>query len=234
MVLDDRPRDRLQHHGLTGPGCRHNQPALALADGGDEIHDAGAVLTLIMLQIDPFLRVERGQVIEKNLVPRDFGIFQIDLLDLQEGKVSFALLRGADLAGHGVACPEVETPDLGRRNIDVVGSRQVIGVGGAKEPETVRERLQHPFPVNDPVLFSLGLENGEDQLLLAQVRGSVDLQIPGNLVQLCDVALFKLGQIHDRLFCWGPLGHITPLPPMSKFLKGPARNHLTGKPPRFH
>src|SRR6059036_106758 len=213
VVLEDPPGDRLQHHGLTRPGLRHDQPALALADRGDEVHDARAELARIMLQIDPFLRIERSQVVKQDLVARDLGILEIDLLDLEEREVALALLGRADLAGYDVSGSQIEATDLGWGDVDVVRSGEVVGVGSPKKAEAVRECLQHALPVNDPVLLGLGLENGEDQLLLAQVRRAFDLQLPGDLVQFGDIALFELGQIHDRFFSSRHLRHTLPFPP---------------------
>src|SRR5437773_9621268 len=115
-------------------------------------------------------------------------------------RLALALLGRADLAGYNVSCSQIEATDLGWGDVDVVRSGEVVGVGSPKKAEAVRECLQHAFPVNDPVLLGLGLENGEDQLLLAQVRHACDLQLPGDLVQFGDIALFELGQIHDSFF----------------------------------
>src|SRR2546426_255394 len=138
--------ERLKHHGLAGPGSRHDQPALALADRGDEFHDAGAVLVRIVLQIDPLLRIERGQVVEQDLVAGDFGVLVIDLLDLEQGEVPFALLGRADLAGHDIAGSQVEASDLGWGDVDVVRSGEVVGVGSPKKSEAVRERTTSTSP----------------------------------------------------------------------------------------
>src|SRR5439155_20177361 len=106
-------------------------------------------LARIMLPTVPLLRVERGQIVEQDLVACDFGVLEIDLLDLEEREVALALLRGADLAGDDVSGSQVEAPNLGRGDVDVVRSGEVVGVGSPKKPDAVRARLQPALPVND-------------------------------------------------------------------------------------
>src|SRR3989442_15639521 len=99
---------------------------------------------------------------------------------------------------------------LKQRNItelnEIARELKIEGAANLRKQELIFAILQAQT-VNDPVLFGLGLENGEDQLLLAQVRRSFDLQLPGDLVQFGDVPLFELSQIHNRFFSRRHLGH---------------------------
>ncbi len=54
-------------------GGRHNEPALAFADGRQEVHNATAGGNALGFHLDALLRVERRQVVKENLVTRLFG-----------------------------------------------------------------------------------------------------------------------------------------------------------------
>ncbi len=114
VIFHDAVGNALQQHGLTGPGRRHNQPALAEADGRQQVHDPRGVVFRIGFQVDLVFRVQRRQVVEKDLLPGHFRIFIVDRLHLQQGEVALGFLGLADLPGNGVTGPEVEPPDLRR------------------------------------------------------------------------------------------------------------------------
>jgi len=64
------------------------------------------------LQLDAFLGIERGEIVEENLVARLLGRLEVDGLDLDQGKILFAFVRRADVAADGVAGLEVEFANL--------------------------------------------------------------------------------------------------------------------------
>src|SRR3546814_2239387 len=74
-------------------------------------------------------------------VTHRLGIVEIDLDQLGEREIAFAVARGANLALDGIAGAQAIFADLVRRDIDVVGTRQIIGFGRAQEIERVRENL---------------------------------------------------------------------------------------------
>src|SRR3546814_14496267 len=74
-------------------------------------------------------------------VTHRLGIVEIDLDQLGEREIAFAVARGANLALDGIAGAQAIFADLVRRDIDVVGTRQIIGFGRAQETERVRENL---------------------------------------------------------------------------------------------
>ena len=78
---------------------------------------------------------------------------------------------------------------MGRRDIDIVGAGKVVGVRGPQKPEAIRQRFQDTFTVDHSILFGLSLEDCEDQLLLAEVCGPLNLEIPGDLIEFGDVTL---------------------------------------------
>ena len=76
-----------------------------------------------------------------NLMPDFFRVLEIDRINLKQREITLAFLGAADQAFHGVAGAQAETANLGRRDINVVGSSQVIRVGGSQETEAVLQDL---------------------------------------------------------------------------------------------
>ena len=168
--------DVLQHQCLARLRRRHDQSALALADGRDQVDDArGDVLgaAVAALQGQSFLGVQRGQVFEQDLVLDRFRRVEVDLVDLEQGKVAFVVLRRADLAADGIAGAQVEAANLARRDIDVVGTGEIGTVSAAQKAETVLQDLQNPVAEDILALPGLGLEQAEYDVLLAHARGVI-------------------------------------------------------------
>ena len=101
-----------------------------------------------------------------------------------------ALPSGHDDAG--------EAADLGGRDVDVVGPRQIVGVGRAQEAEAV---LQHfDDALADDLHFLIGqlLEDGEKQFLLAHGRCVFDLKIFGDGQKFGWRLLLEILEFHLR------------------------------------
>src|SRR5882724_10719259 len=94
--------------------------------------------------------------------------------DFQQRKIAFAFLGAADVAFDGIAGAKPEAADLRGRNIDIIGSRQIIGVRRAQESESVGENLNDAFADNVGFLDRELFENCEHQLLLAHGAGIFD------------------------------------------------------------
>ena len=122
------------------------------------------------LELDAVLRIERRQVVEEDLLARDVGVLEVDRLDLDQGEVALPLLGRPDLPGDGVAGAQVELADLGGRDVDVVGARQVVVLGRAQEAEPVRQAFEHALREDQSLLLGLRLQDLEDQILLAHAR----------------------------------------------------------------
>jgi hypothetical protein len=168
------------------PGARRgdDQRALALAERGQQIHDAGRELVGRRLELDPLLRVERRQVVEEDLLLRAVGRLEVDGVDLDQREVALVFLGRADLAADGVAGPQVELADLRGRDVDVVGPRQVAVLGRAQEAEAVGQDLEHALGEDQPFLLRLRAQDLEHQLLLLHRGGARDLELLGDLDQL--------------------------------------------------
>ena len=71
---------------------------------------------------------------------------------------------------------QVEVADLRGRDVDVVGAGQIVVVGRAQEAEAVGQDFQHAFGEDVAFFFALGLQDLEDQVLLAEAAGAGKLQ----------------------------------------------------------
>ena len=129
VVRRDRVGERLHDHRLAGLGRGDDQPALALADGGDEVDDPRGEQALLGLQPQPVLRVERGQLAELGAAAGVLGRHAVDRVELgQRGVLRpvvapahglllpvVALTGGLDRPGDGVALAQAVTLDHRQR-----------------------------------------------------------------------------------------------------------------------
>src|SRR5271154_2610697 len=108
MIDGDGIGDGLQHHRLSSARWGDDQAALTFADGTEKIEDATGHVFLGRFHLQAALRVERSEVVEKDFVASDFGIFEVYGFDFDQREVTLAVLRRTDLAGDGVAGTEIE------------------------------------------------------------------------------------------------------------------------------
>ena len=216
MVLGDGVGQLLQQDRLPSAWRRHDQATLSLADRthqvdhahrqvvGDhvavQLREFGDVLVdhalgARLAQVQPLLGVEWGQIVEQRHLLADVGVLVIDRLDLQQGEVALAVLGRAHLAADRVAGAQIELLDLARRQVDVVGTGQVVVVGAAEESVALGQHLQDALGEDQPVALGLGLEQTEDQLLLAQVGDPFEFVLLGDLEQFADGLLFQRREV---------------------------------------
>ena len=191
VIGGDGIGDGLQHHRLAGARRRDDQSALALADGAKHVEHAAGEVFFGGLEANALLRIERREIVEENLVARDFGIFEIDRFDFNQREVALAVFRRANLAGNGVAGAQVEFADLRRRDVDIVRAGEVVVFGRAEETETVGEAFENALGEDEAVLFGLSAEDLEDQFLLAHAGGAGDIELLGDLREIGDVLVFQ-------------------------------------------
>src|SRR6185437_5985567 len=96
----------------------------------------------------------------------------------------------------GVAGLEVEFSDLRRRDVNVVGARQVVVVGRAQESITVRQDFQNTFGEDVAFLFALRLEDFEDQVLLAHAARAGEVQRARDFCEFGYVLFFEFCNGH--------------------------------------
>ena len=197
MIGRDGIGDRLQQHGLAGARRGHDQSALALADGREQVHHAAGEVVLDGFHLQPGLRIKRSQVIEEDLVAGFLGRLKVDGVDFDQRKVTLAFLGRADLAADGVAGAQIEAADLRGRDVDVVGTRQVVVFRRAQKAEAVGQAFEHAFREDQAALLRLHLQDLEDELLFAESGEALDAQIFGDLVELLDAHVLQLHQIES-------------------------------------
>ena len=195
MIGGDGVGDALQQHRLTGARRRHDQAALAFADGRQQIHHAAGVIVADGFQLQPLVGIQRRQVVEEDLVARFLGRFEVDGIDFDQREVALAFLGRADLAADGVAGAQIETADLAGRDVDIVGAGKVVVLGRAQEAEAVGQAFQHAFAEDQPALFGLGLKDLEDQFLLAQAGGAGDVHALGHVVELLNAHVLQFDEV---------------------------------------
>ena len=172
------------------------RPRWPFAHRRQQIHDAGADVFADGLQLDAFLRIERRQVVEEDLVARFFGRLEVDGFDLDQGKIFFAFVGRTHLAADGVAGLQVEFADLRGRDVNVVGAGEIVVIGRAQKAVAVGQDFQHALGEDVAFFFALRLENLEDQVLLAQTAGAGQIQRSGDLGQLGNVLFFEFSDGH--------------------------------------
>src|SRR5512143_393051 len=183
MVLQNGTGDGLKQHRLTGTRRRDDETTLSFADRRGEIHDTGAIFFTIELKIESFFRIERGKVVEENLVPSNFRVFIVDLFDLEQREIALAFLRRPDLAGHDITGSKVESANLRGGDVDVIGTGTVVGVRSPEKPEPVRQGFQHTLAEHNAVFLRLRLQDREDQFRLSEISGPRGLEVAGGGIQ---------------------------------------------------
>jgi hypothetical protein len=140
--------------------------------------------------------IERRQVVEENLVFLLKGIFEVEVLDLEQREVALRVFGRANLARDRVAGAQVEAADLRGRYVNVVRARQVVVVGRPKKAEAVWQALEHAFSVNRLILLGRFLKNREDQILFSQARRILDAELTRQLRKIGDFLLFEFLEMH--------------------------------------
>src|SRR5439155_24824932 len=135
------------------------------------------ILSIRHFQLQPFIGIQRRQVIEKDLVARLVRMLEVDGFHLDQGEVPFSIFWRTHLSGHGVAGAQVELANLGWRDVDIVGSRQIVVIRGSEESESVRQGLENTFTEYEAALFGLGLEDLENQFLLPHSGSSLNVEV---------------------------------------------------------
>ena len=103
----------LQQYGFTRFRLSHNQSALTLSDGSEEVDDAGGELAAGMSgDVDFLIREHWGEVVEWDTVADFFRQAAVNLVDFGQREVFLAGFRGTDGAIDGVSILETEEFDL--------------------------------------------------------------------------------------------------------------------------
>ena len=137
--------DLLHHRRLARLGGRDDQPALPLADGREEVDDAGRQVVLVAglghLEVQPGVGEQRGQILEAGAVARLFGVEPGDRVDAEQRRVLLVVRRRAARPFDVVALAQGEPPGLADGDVDVLGGRQVAAA--AQEPVALVAQVEH-------------------------------------------------------------------------------------------
>src|SRR3546814_13118730 len=109
-------------------------------------------------------------------VADDIGIVEIDGGELGQREIALAVLGPADLAFDGVAGTQAAFTNLIGRDVDVVGTSEIVRLGAAQETATVGQHLDRAEPHDLTTQIGLFLENPAQPLMLAQRQSHRDPQ----------------------------------------------------------
>ena len=144
MIGSNGIGDILQQDCLTGFGLCHDKAALALANRGKKVNDAGGQVAARMPgEVDFLVREHRGKVVERDTVTDVVRIAAVYLVDLGKREIFLAALGWTDGAIDRVPVFQAEKLDLGKRHVDVVRRSEVVIVGGAQETTIVASDFEH-------------------------------------------------------------------------------------------
>ena len=96
VVRRDRVGEGLHDHRLAGLGRGDDEPALALADRGDEVDDPGREDVRLGLEAQAVLRVERRELAELGALARLVGAEPVDRVEVRQRGVLRAGVARAD------------------------------------------------------------------------------------------------------------------------------------------
>ena len=103
--------------------------------------------------------------------------------DLEQREIALAILGRADRAFHRVAGAKAEAADLRGRNINIVGTGQIIGFRRAQKAEAVLQGFDHALAHDLDIAFGEFLQDREQHVLLAHRGGILDLELLGESQQ---------------------------------------------------
>lgn len=154
---------------LPALGGETDEAALALADGGRQIDDAGRGGVLAVLHEQALVGEHRGQVGELRAQGHDLGGHAVDGRHLLQGRELVVGARRARRARDHVALEQAVLADGGEPHVDVVLAGQVAG--GAQKAVAVAHDVQHAGDLGEALGLADGLVDGVHQLGLLQARG---------------------------------------------------------------
>src|SRR5205085_6825534 len=93
MIGRNGVRDRLEQHRLSCSRRSYNQAALSLSDRSEKVeYSSGKILFSVRsFELQPFIRIQRRQVVEKDLVSSFVWMLEVDGLDLDQGKITLTV-----------------------------------------------------------------------------------------------------------------------------------------------
>src|ERR1051326_6709843 len=174
MVLRDGVGHLLQQDRLARTRRGDDQAALSFADRCKQIHRAHVDFLAHGFQDESRGGEERRQVVEEDFVLRLLGVFLVYRLDLEQRKETFLVLGWTNLPGDDIACLQIEAANLRRRDVYVLGTRQLIVARRTQESETVRQDFQHALAEHQTATLGIGTQDAEDEFVLLEGADALD------------------------------------------------------------
>ncbi len=184
MILGDRVGHLVKQDCLSRARGRHDDAALAFANRCHDIDDAHAEIAVLRLESEPLIGILWAQVVERDAILGLLGIFRVDALDLEQREVPFPRLGRPYLSTDLVSRSQAESLYLRRRDVDVVRPREVAPVLAPQKPVPLGQNLQYAITVQHDVGIEQILLDLEDEILLPETRGAVNLEPVGHLLEL--------------------------------------------------
>ena len=129
VILEDRLGHLLHQYCLASARWGNDQTPLAEADGCYQIHHAITYLARFRFEDNPFFRMQRCQRIEGLATSHLIRVSMVDRLDTKQRKVAFVFFRRSNLSRYRHARRKSKAAYLRRRDIDVVGTGDVMVTG---------------------------------------------------------------------------------------------------------
>ena len=169
VVFGDRVGDGLEEHGFAGFRRRDDQAALSATDGCHQVNNAPGDIRRNRFQVEHLAWENGCQEIEMRATFGDFRVHAVNGFYAQQAIVLFVILRWTNLAGNHISCAQAEAANLRLRDVDIhiAGQETLL----SEETEPVFNDFQHACAENVALLFGMGLEKPENEVLFFE--GSV-------------------------------------------------------------
>ena len=112
---------------------------------------------------------------------RALRLAEVDLANLEQREIAFAVLGRADFAGNSVTGAQVKATNLAGRHVNVIRPGKIGAVCAAQEAETVLQDFQHTITVNILSALGVSFEGGKNDVLFAGPGHVVQSHILGDI-----------------------------------------------------
>ena len=173
-------RNILQKNSLTRTRRCYNQPALALANWGHNInHPRRKVLArrIIDLHLQPFIRIEWGQIVKIDFMLGFFRVFKINCVGLDQGKISLTVFWAPNWAFNCIARTKRKFPNLIGADINIIWPSKVISICRPQEPKSIKQDFDHTFPDDLHITRRQIFQNRKHQFLFTQSTRSFHFKL---------------------------------------------------------
>ena len=195
MIVGNRFGNILQQHGLTGARRCYDQGALAFTLRRYYIDDPRRfVLVRWIERIESklLIGIKRREVVEIDPVTNGVGVVEINLHDLGQREIALSVLWRANLAFDSITGAQPELTNHVGRDINIVGTRKIIGFGRTQESKTVGQNLDRAQTHDLLTVIGELFQDCEHQILLAQRRCTLDPQFFSHRDEIGRVFAFQL------------------------------------------